>query len=61
MFKYLQQFVFIEKERYVSKTFQEEHQAIDGWVKYMKTKMELLGFGNLMGNIYKVISGEISK
>ena len=61
MFKYLQRFVFIEKERSFSKTFQEEDQAIDGWVKYMKTKLDLFGFCNLMGNIYKVISGEISK
>ena len=52
MFKYLQRFAFIEKERYVSKTFQQENQAIDGWVKYMKTKLELLGLGSLMGNIY---------
>ena len=28
---------------------------------YMKTKLELLVLSNLMGNIYKVISGEISK
>ena len=27
----------------------------------MKTKLELFGLGNLMGDIYKVISGEISK
>ena len=52
MFKYLQRFAFIEIERYVSKTFQQENQAIDGWVKYMKTKLELLGLGSLMGNIY---------
>ena len=61
MFKYLQRFAFIEKERYVSKAFQEENQTIDGWVKYIKTKLELLGLCNLMGNIYKVINGEISK
>ena len=61
MLKYLQRFAFIEKERYVFKDFQEENHAIDGWVKYMKTKLELLGLGNLMGNIYKVINGEISK
>ena len=30
MFKYLQRFAFIEKERYVSKAFQEENQARDG-------------------------------
>ena len=61
MFKYLQWFVFIEKESYVSKAFQEENQAIDGWVKYMKTKLEPLRLGNLVGNIYKMISAEISK
>ena len=61
MFKYLQQFTFIEKDRYVFKAFQEENQAIDGWVKHMKTKLELLGLCNLMGNIYKVISGEVSQ
>ena len=43
------------------KPLQAENLAIDGWVKYMKTKLELLGLGNLMGNIYKVITGEISK
>ena len=53
MFKYLQRFAFIEKERYVSRLFQAENQAIDGWVKDMKTKLELTG------NMYKVISGEI--
>ena len=58
MFKYLQWFAFIEKERYVSKAFQEENQTIDEWVKYMTIKLELLGLGNLMENIYKGISGE---
>ena len=43
MFKYLQQFAFMQKERYVSKAFQEENQAINGWVNFMKTKLELLG------------------
>ena len=61
IFKYLRRFAFIEKERYVFKAFQEENQAIDGWVKYMKTKMELLVLGNLIENIYKVTNGEISK
>ena len=61
MFKYLQQFTFIEKDRYVFKAFQEENQAIDGWVKHMKTKLELLGLCNLMGNIYKVISDKSHK
>ena len=61
MFKYLQRFAFIEKERYFFKAFQDENQAIDGWVKYMKTKLQHLGLGNLMGNIYKVISAEILK
>ena len=61
MFKYLQRFAFIEKDRYVFKAFQEENQSIDGWVKHMKTKLELLGLANLMGNIYKVINGEISQ
>ena len=27
----------------------------------MKIKLELLGLGDLMGNIYKVTNGEISK
>ena len=58
IFKYLQRFAFIEKEKYVPKAFQEEHQAIDGWVKYMETKLKLLGLGNLTGNKYKVMSGE---
>ena len=61
IFKYLRRFAFIEKERYVFKAFQEENQAIDGWVKYMKTKLELLRLDNLIGNIYKVINREISK
>ena len=61
MFKYVQRFAFIEKDRYVFKAFLEEIQAMDGWVKRMKTKLELLGLGNFMLNIYKVISREISK
>ena len=61
MFKHLQRFAFIEKERYISKAFQEENQAIDGWIKYVKTKLELLGLGNLMRNIHKAINKEISK
>ena len=61
MFKYLQRIVFIEKDRYVFKAFQKENQAINLWVKCMKTKLELLVLSNLMGNIYKVISGKISK
>ena len=47
IFKYLQRFPFLEKNRYVFKTFLEENLAIDRWVKYMKTKLELLGLGNL--------------
>ena len=31
------------------------------WVKYMKTQLEVLGLGNVMGKIYKVISWEILK
>ena len=57
MFKYLQRFAFIEKNRYVFKAFQEEDLALDGWVKYMKTKLELLWFQVV--NIDKVVSGEI--
>ena len=30
IFKYIQRFAFIEKERYVFKAFQEENLAIDG-------------------------------
>ena len=59
MFQYLQQFAYIEKDRYVFKSFKKENLAIDGWVKYMKTKLEFLGLGNLLVNIYKVISGQI--
>ena len=43
------------------KAFQEENLAIRDWVKYMKTKLELLGLGNVTGNIYRVVSVEISK
>ena len=50
MFKYIQRLAFIEKDRNVFKAFHEENLAIDEWVKYMKTKLELLGLGNLMGN-----------
>ena len=32
-------FAFTEKERCVFKAFQEENEAIDGWVKYMNTKL----------------------
>ena len=61
MFKYLQRFAFIEKEGYVSEALQEENQVTHGWVKYMKTKLELLELGNFMGNIYDVINEETSK
>ena len=50
MFKYLQRFAFLEKE---------ENLAIDGWVKYIKTTLELLGQGDLIGNIDKVVSEEV--
>ena len=30
IFKYIQRFAFIEKDRYVFKAFQEENLAIDG-------------------------------
>ena len=50
MFKYIQWLAFIEKDWNVFKAFHEENLAIDEWVKYMKTKLELLGLGNLMGN-----------
>ena len=59
MFKNLQQFGCIEKDICIFKSFQEENLAIDGRVKYMKTKLELLGLDYLMVNIYLVISGEI--
>ena len=61
IFKYIQRFAFIEKDRYVFKAFQEENLPIDGWIKYMKTNLEYLGLGNLMGNIYEAVSGKISK
>ena len=53
----------MEKDGYVFKAFQEENLAIDEWVKYMKTKeyLEYLELGSFMGNIYKVVNGEISK
>ena len=34
---------------------------MNGWVKYTKTKLELLVLGNLMGNKHNGINGEISK
>ena len=43
MFKYHQRFAFIEKDRYVFKAFQNENLALDGWVKYMRTKRKFLG------------------
>ena len=55
MFKYLQRFAFIKEDIYAFKAFQEKNLAIDGWVNCMKTKLELLGLGNLMANIYKVM------
>ena len=53
----------MEKDRFVFKAFQEENLAIDEWVKYMKTNeyLEYLELGSFMGNIYKVVNGEISK
>ena len=61
MFKYLQRFAFTQKDRYVFKTFEEESLIPNGWVAHLKTKLDLLGLGNLIINIFKVVSGDISK
>lgn len=61
MFKYLQRFAFIQKDRYVFKAFEEENLIPNGWVTHLKTKLDLLGLGNLIINIFKVVSGDISK
>ena len=34
---------------------------MDGWVKCMKTKLDPLGLGNLIGNIFKAVMGKFQK
>ena len=39
----------------------EVQMDIDGYVKHMKTNLELLGLNNLIQNVYRVFKGKISK
>ena len=62
MFKYLQHLhLYKKKNKYVFEVFEEENLITDGWVTNRKTKLEVLGLGNLIENIFKVISGDIPK
>ena len=49
-------FGFKEQDRYVF-----NQMGVDGYVKHMKTKLQLLGLDNHIQNVYEVLNGKISK
>ena len=59
MYKYLQRFTFIVKDRYLYKEFQKKLVAAK-WIRNIKSTLELQGQGNLFQNIFKTSEGEIS-
>ena len=61
MFKYLQRFPFVDKDRYLYKAFEEDSLDKNGWVKNIKNTLDSYGQSNLIKNIFKVIQGEISE
>ena len=61
MFKYLQRFPFLDKDRYLVKAFEEDLLSNNGWVNNIKGTLERYGIYNLMNNILKVRKGEITK
>ena len=60
MYKYLQRFTFIVKDRYLYKEFQKKLVAAK-WIRNIKAILELQGQGNLFQNIFKTSEGEISE
>ena len=58
MYKYLQRFTFIVKDRYLYKEFQKKLVAAK-WIRNIKGILELQGQGNLFQNIFKTSEGEI--
>ena len=60
MYKYLQRFTFIVKDRYLYKEFLKKLVAAK-WIRNIKGILELQGQGNLFQNIFKTSEGEISE
>ena len=60
MFKYLQGFLFSDKDRYRNKAFQENNLCTTGWIRNIKNILEFCGHINYIQNIFKIIEGEIS-
>ena len=61
MFKYLQRFNFIDKERYLYKAFQESNLDTARWLRNIKNIFELYGEGKLIQNIIKKLRGKLVK
>ena len=61
MFKYLQRFFFVDKDRYLNKAFEEDILEPTGWARILKNIVDLHGQSDLIKNIFKVIDGEIPK
>ena len=61
MFKYLQRFIFIDKDRYFYKEFQENNLDTAGWIRNIKNTLELHGEGNLTQNIVKKLREKLEK
>ena len=60
MYKYLQRFTFIVKDRYLYKEFHKKLVATR-WIRNIQGILELKGQGNLFQNIFKTSEGEISE
>lgn len=61
MFKYLQRFNFIDKERYLYKAFQESNLDTVRWLRNIKNIFELYGEGKLIQNIIKKLRVKLVK
>ena len=59
MFKYLQIFPFIDRNKYLYKEFQEDNLDTAGWIRNSKNILKLYGEGNLIQNIFNIIEGEV--
>ena len=61
MFKYLQTFPFVEKNRFFYQAFEEVILEPNGLVRNLKNIVGLHGQSDLIKNIFGVIDGEIPK